>query len=228
MPNRALVLPQAGLDHRTFEDREMPVPGPGEVVVRLRGSSLNYHDFVVLQGMIPGMQFPRVPLSDGAGEVAAVGDGVARFAEGDRVCTSFFRDWVGGPPESHHWSSIFGDTLDGCAQQYLAVPQEVLTRTPTHLSDREAGTLTCAGVTASDAPAQKLDRAAAIAPTVVSPSRSVLLGAAPFVSSSSAWRSSEAHGRSGLPSGLYAVTAGFLFTFAGCECSSSLCVVVRS
>lgn len=148
MANRALVLPQAGLDHRTFEDREVPVPRPGEVVVRLRGSSLNYHDFVVLQGMIPSMQFPRVPLSDGAGEVAAVGDGVTRFAEGDRVCSGFFRDWAGGPPESHHWNSIFGDTIDGCAQQYLAVPQEVLARTPSHLSDREAGTLTCAGVTA--------------------------------------------------------------------------------
>ena len=83
MANRALVLPQSGLDHRTFENREMPVPGPGEVVVRLRGSSLNYHDFVVLQGMIPSMQFPRVPLSDGAGEVAALGEGVTRFAEVD-------------------------------------------------------------------------------------------------------------------------------------------------
>lgn len=148
MINRALVLPRAGLDHRAFEDREIPVPGPGEVVVRMRGSSLNYHDFVVLQGMIPTMQYPRVPLSDGAGEVASVGEGVTRFAEGDRVCSGFFRDWIGGPPESHHWNSIFGDTIDGCAQQYLAVPQDVLSRTPRHLSDREAGTLTCAGVTA--------------------------------------------------------------------------------
>jgi NADPH:quinone reductase-like Zn-dependent oxidoreductase len=118
------------------------------VVVRLRGSSLNYHDFVVLQGMIPTMQYPRVPLSDGAGEVSAVGEDVTRFAEGDRVCSGFFRDWVGGPPEAHHWGSIFGDTLDGCAQQYLAVPQDILVKTPSHLSDREAGTLTCAGVTA--------------------------------------------------------------------------------
>ena len=148
MRNRALVLPKAGLDHRTFEERELPTPRPGEVVVRLRGSSLNYHDFVVLQGMIPTMQYPRVPLSDGAGEVYAVGDGVTRFAEGDRVCSGFFRDWIGGPPEAHHWGSIFGDTLDGCAQQYLAVPQDILVNTPRHLSDREAGTLTCAGVTA--------------------------------------------------------------------------------
>jgi len=148
MRNRALVLPQAGLDHRRLEDREIPTPGPGEVVVRLRGSSLNYHDFVVLQGMIPTMQYPRVPLSDGAGEVSAVGEDVTRFAEGDRVCSGFFRDWVGGPPEAHHWGSIFGDTLDGCAQQYLAVPQDILVKTPSHLSDREAGTLTCAGVTA--------------------------------------------------------------------------------
>lgn len=148
MRNRALVLPQAGLDHRTLEDREVPTPAPGEVVVRLHASSLNYHDLVVLQGMIPSMQYPRVPLSDGAGEVSAVGEGVTRFAEGDRVCSGFFRDWIGGPPEAQHWGSIFGDTIDGCAQQYLAVPQDILVRTPSHLSDREAGTLTCAGVTA--------------------------------------------------------------------------------
>ena len=93
MSNRALVLQSPGLEALAFEDREVPTPGPGEAVVRLRASCLNYHDFVVLKGLQPSVEYPRVPLSDGAGEVVAVGEGVTRVVAGSRVCANFYRDW---------------------------------------------------------------------------------------------------------------------------------------
>jgi NADPH:quinone reductase-like Zn-dependent oxidoreductase len=148
MSNRALVLQSPGLEALAFEDREVPTPGPGEAVVRLRASCLNYHDFVVLKGLQPSVEYPRVPLSDGAGEVVAVGEGVTRVVAGSRVCANFYRDWVAGPPEPQHWASVFGDAIDGCAQQYLRLPADALAVTPSHLSDLEAATLPCAGVTA--------------------------------------------------------------------------------
>ena len=148
MSNQALVLQSPGLEGLAVEEREIPKPGPGEAVVRLQASCLNYHDFVVLKGLQPSVQYPRVPLSDGAGQVVAVGDGVARVSPGDRVCANFYRDWVAGPPQPQHWASVFGDAIDGCAQQYLQLPAEALSMTPAHLSDLEAATLPCAGVTA--------------------------------------------------------------------------------
>jgi NADPH:quinone reductase-like Zn-dependent oxidoreductase len=148
MKNRALVMQRAGLHGLAFEDREASEPGPGEALVRLRASCLNYHDLMVMLGRSPTLAYPRIPLSDGAGEVVAVGAGVRRVAQGDRVCPNFYRDWIAGPPEPHHWLTVFGDAIDGCGQQLLCLPAEALARIPDHLSNLEAATLPCAGVTA--------------------------------------------------------------------------------
>lgn len=80
-------------------ERDRPTPGPGEALVRVRACSLNYRDIAIASasGSYPGAEFPVVPLSDGAGEVVELGDGVDRFDEGDRVATAFFPDWIDGP-----------------------------------------------------------------------------------------------------------------------------------
>jgi NADPH:quinone reductase-like Zn-dependent oxidoreductase len=100
-----------------------------------------------LQGRIPG-PWPRVPMSDGAGEVVAVGARVRRVAVGDRVNAAFHPAWPSGPPTPERRRQVLGDTSDGCLQQYLRVDAAALVRIPPHLTDAEAATLPCAGVTA--------------------------------------------------------------------------------
>src|ERR1700712_2984961 len=94
MHNTAMVMPGPGAD-LTAEDRAVPEPAPGEAIVRVHASSLNYHDLVNLMGLING-PWPRVPMTDGAGEIVAVGDGVTSFALGDRVFGAFQPLWPEG------------------------------------------------------------------------------------------------------------------------------------
>jgi NADPH:quinone reductase-like Zn-dependent oxidoreductase len=141
-----MVMPDAGAPPEPVV-RDVPEPGPGQAVVRIRASSLNYHDVVNLAGLIRG-PWPRVPLSDGAGEVVAIGEGVRRLAVGDRVTAAFHPTWLQGPPTPAAKRSVLGDTCDGCLQQHLLVDAAALVRTPDHLTDAEAATIPCAGVTA--------------------------------------------------------------------------------
>ena len=147
--NTALVMPAAGAALR-FEERPVPEPGPGEALVRVRAVSLNYHDQVNLLGLITGPQhpWPRVPMSDGAGEVVAVGSEVETVSVGDRVMGAFHPLWLGGPPTPQVKRECPGDTGDGWLQQYVSFPAQALIATPSHLSDAEAATLPCAAATA--------------------------------------------------------------------------------
>jgi NADPH:quinone reductase-like Zn-dependent oxidoreductase len=129
------------------EQRPVPEPGPGEAVVRVRASSMNFHDLVNLMGVING-PWPRVPMTDGAGEVVAVGDGVTTVAVGDRVFGAFHPDWIDGRLTRARGHATPGDTEDGWLQQHRAFPAAALVPTPDHLSDAEAATLVCAGTTA--------------------------------------------------------------------------------
>jgi NADPH:quinone reductase-like Zn-dependent oxidoreductase len=129
------------------EQRPVPEPAPGEAVVRVRASSMNYHDFVNLLGLING-PWPRVPMTDGCGEVTAVGDGVRNVAVGDRVIVAFHPLWLQGPPTPAMKRLCPGDTGDGLLQQHFCVAANALVHAPVHLSDAEAATLPCAGVTA--------------------------------------------------------------------------------
>lgn len=130
-------------------DLPEPTPGPGEVAVRVRATSLNYRDLMVLKGQYnPRLALPAVPLSDGAGVVAAVGPGVNRFREGDRVEAAFMPAWVGGAASEAGAKSALGAGGTGMLAETVIVPESGLVTVPEHLTDDEAATLPCAAVTA--------------------------------------------------------------------------------
>ena len=122
-------------------------PGPGEIRVRLTASSLNFHDFAVVAGMIPAAE-GRIPMSDGAGTVEAVGEGVTAYKVGDLVVSLFFPDWDDGPVPPNALTNVPGDSTDGYAREVVVRPQHWFTRAPSGYSAAEAATLTCAGLTA--------------------------------------------------------------------------------
>ncbi len=122
-------------------------PGPGEIRVRLGASSLNYHDYGIVSGAMP-TEDGRIPMSDGAGEVTAVGPGVEEFSPGDSVVSVFFADWAEGPPPIADFTTTPGDGLDGYAREQVVAPARHFTRAPQGWSAEEAATITTAGLTA--------------------------------------------------------------------------------
>lgn len=142
-----LSLP-ASLDNLNLVDMAEPaVPGPGEITVRLRASSLNFHDYAVVKGMIPTMD-GRIPMSDGAGEVIAIGEGVSDYAVGDSVVSTFFPLWLDGQVPANGFANVPGDGIDGYAREAVTAPTSWFTPVPKGYSHAEAATLTCAGLTA--------------------------------------------------------------------------------
>ena len=128
----------------------LPDPGApraGEIRVRLHASSLNFHDFGVVNGRIPTVQ-GRIPMADGAGVVEEVGSGVSEFRVGEQVVSTFFTDWMSGPPTSVGFGSVAGDGVDGYAREVVVAPATFFTPVPSGYSHAEAATITTAGVTA--------------------------------------------------------------------------------
>jgi len=125
-----------------------PVPGPGQVAVKMRAASLNYRDLLTVQGKGGPFRLPLIPFSDGAGEVAAVGEGVTRIAVGDRVCPLFFQSWFDGRPTATSRRLALGGTRPGVLQETMLLDAEGVSRIPAHLSFQEAATLPCAALTA--------------------------------------------------------------------------------
>ncbi|WP_262272348.1 zinc-dependent alcohol dehydrogenase family protein [Microvirga yunnanensis] len=137
-----------GLDRLEPVDLPEPGgPGPGEIRVRLHASSLNYHDYGVVSGRMP-TEDGRIPMSDGAGVVEAVGEGLTEFAVGDHVVSCFFPGWLEGPPAVSDFSMVPGDGVDGYAREAVVRPATWFTRAPKGFSHAEAATLTTAGLTA--------------------------------------------------------------------------------
>ncbi|MGL4420573.1 MAG: zinc-dependent alcohol dehydrogenase family protein, partial [Gemmataceae bacterium] len=128
--------------------RSEPQAGPGRVIVRVRAVSLNYRDLINLQNKVGRKVAGRVPCSDGAGTVVAVGDGVTNVRVGDRVIGCFFQTWSDGPFEIRHHQADLGGTLDGMLTEYADLSADGVIPTPDYLSDEEAATLPCAAVTA--------------------------------------------------------------------------------
>ncbi len=131
-------------------ERDRPTPGPGEALVRMEACSLNYRDIAIASasGSYPGLDLPVVPLSDGAGEVVELGENVERFEEGDRIAPTFFPDWIDGPLTPGDNRRSPGGSIDGTLAEYITYPAESLVAVPDYLSFAEAGSLTCAAVTA--------------------------------------------------------------------------------
>jgi NADPH:quinone reductase-like Zn-dependent oxidoreductase len=141
-----------GLDALALVDRAEPEPGPGQVAVRVRAASLNYRDLLTVEGSYnPKQPLPLVPLSDGAGEVAAVGPEVTRVKEGDRVAGNFAQRWISGPPTRERLRSSLGGPLDGMAAKRVQLDAEGVVTIPDHLSFEEAACLPCAALTAWNA-----------------------------------------------------------------------------
>jgi NADPH:quinone reductase-like Zn-dependent oxidoreductase len=115
--------------------------------VEIKASSLNFHDYVVVTGLLP-TEDGRIPMSDGAGVVTAVGDGVTQFAAGDRVLSHFFPHWQDGGPSPARIQGIPGDNVDGFAATSVTMPVKAFSRMPDNLDFAAAATLTCAGLTA--------------------------------------------------------------------------------
>lgn len=137
------------IDNLVLHEEKTLKPGRREVLVRVRASSLNYRDLAILHGNYPMSCAPgHIPLSDGAGEVLEVGEGVSRFEVGSRVANIFFPRWFGGRFQLSAINEQYGSNSDGWLTEYKIVSEESLVAIPPHQSFEEAATLPCAALTA--------------------------------------------------------------------------------
>jgi len=143
----AVVRLPTSLESLSIEDQAEPAITAGKLKVRWHALSLNFHDYAVVAGMLPAVD-GRIPISDGAGEIVAVGEGVSGWAVGDKVMSLFFPDWQDGEPTAATTSRLGGDSTDGCAVEFSLVDPDKLTRIPKGYSFAEAATLPCAALTA--------------------------------------------------------------------------------
>jgi NADPH:quinone reductase-like Zn-dependent oxidoreductase len=141
--------PLRGLDGLSARPRQVPEPGPGQVVVRMRAASLNRRDVMLMEGTYPLPAVPEViPVSDGVGEVVAAGAGVTRVAVGERVTSTYYLYWIDGPQRLAHVREQYGANHDGWLASYVVLEADSVVRVPGHLTDAEAASLTCGGVAA--------------------------------------------------------------------------------
>jgi NADPH:quinone reductase-like Zn-dependent oxidoreductase len=141
-----------GIDSLEFTERPDPEPGPGQVVIRVHAISFNFRDLMMVKGLYnPKLRLPRIPGSDGAGEVVALGPGVSIWRGGDRVTGIFMQNWLDGPPAPQKVKGALGGDIDGMLAEYVVLNENGLVPIPDHMSYQEAATLPCAAVTAWNA-----------------------------------------------------------------------------
>lgn len=137
------------LDGLTLMERSTPTPAPGQILVRIRAVSLNYRDLMIVLGKYGGTTPPDlVPLSDGAGEVVAVGAGVSRVRVGDRVAGIFFQTWLDGGIRAAYHASALGGARDGMLAEHVVLSEDGVVKLPDYLTYEEGASLPCAAVTA--------------------------------------------------------------------------------
>jgi NADPH:quinone reductase-like Zn-dependent oxidoreductase len=145
---KAYEIQKFGLDGLILVDRPQPEPKAGQVLLKMKAASLNFRDLLTVTGKYnPRMRLPQIPLSDGAGEVVAVGEGVTRVKVGDRVANTFFEKWVAGDLTEEGSKSALGAGRDGILAEYVALDEDGVVLVPEHLTDEEAATLPCAALT---------------------------------------------------------------------------------
>ncbi|MCP5085982.1 MAG: NAD(P)-dependent alcohol dehydrogenase [Rhodobacteraceae bacterium] len=140
-------------DNIRLGERPDPEPGPGEVLLKMKAASLNYRDYVMCQqgyGRRSGT-LPLVPVSDGAGQVIAVGEGVSRVAVDDLVCPIFGQTWLNGLLRAGYWTGLLGGPRDGVMQEFMVLSEDGVVKAPHRWSPVQAATLPCAAVTAWNA-----------------------------------------------------------------------------
>jgi NADPH:quinone reductase-like Zn-dependent oxidoreductase len=146
---KAYELQNFSFDSLVLTERPEPRPGPRQVQLAMRAWSLNYRDLLIVRGLYnPKLRLPLVPLSDGVGEVVAVGAGVTRVKVGDRVASTFMPKWTAGALTETAARSDLGGSLDGVLAETVVLDEDGVVRVPDHLTDEEAATLPCAAVTA--------------------------------------------------------------------------------
>jgi NADPH:quinone reductase-like Zn-dependent oxidoreductase len=139
----------SGLDALKPVERQRPVIGPNQVLVRVHAASLNYRDMMIAGGgYARGVKLPLIPLSDGAGEIVETGGAVTRVKKGDRVCGTFFQRWIAGPARPDIQEAALGGSADGMLTEFPLLEGDGVVPIPAHLSYEEAATLPCAALTA--------------------------------------------------------------------------------
>jgi NADPH:quinone reductase-like Zn-dependent oxidoreductase len=143
------IVATKGFDGLRIAERPTPKPGPRQVLVRMHAASFNWRDMMILNGgYVRGVSLPRIPLSDGAGEIVECGAEVTRVKPGDKVCSTFFQTWMNGPVFAEAQDAALGGTAEGVLGEYIVLEGEGVTKFPEHLSYEEAATLPCAALTA--------------------------------------------------------------------------------
>ena len=143
---RVWQISSFGIDSLELVERPTPQPGAGEVLMKIHAVSLNFRDLMMVKGLYnPKLKLPLIPCSDGAGEVAAVGEGVRAWKSGDRVCGIFMQNWIECAAAPAKVRSALGGDVDGMLAEYVVLKEDGL------VSFEEAATLPCAAVTAWNA-----------------------------------------------------------------------------
>lgn len=143
------ITSPTGLDALRLTELPRPEPGPGKILVRIRACSINYRDLAMPRGgYARNDKMPLIPLSDGAGDVVAVGPGVTEFVEGDQVAGCFFQDWEDGMPSESQFRTALGGGVDGVLAEYVVLAQRGAVKIPAGYSYEQAASLPCAAVTA--------------------------------------------------------------------------------
>jgi NADPH:quinone reductase-like Zn-dependent oxidoreductase len=146
------ITSDGGIDALKLAEVQSRAPGPGEVAVRIRANAINFRDLMMIKDPVPRrVAYPRVPNSDGAGEVTEVGAGVTGVKVGDRITSCFFQRWTDGPCSADAMASALGGAVDGVLAEEAVLRADGVVPVPAHLSCAEAATLPCAALTAWNA-----------------------------------------------------------------------------
>lgn len=149
---KAWRISNFGIDNLSLDELPTPQPGPGQVLIAVKGVSLNFRDLSMVKGTYnPRLKLPRIPCSDGAGVIEAVGEGVTALKPGDKVAGIFMQNWLDGASTPEKQKGALGGDIDGMLAEYVLLPETGVVPTPAHLSLEEAATLPCAAVTAWNA-----------------------------------------------------------------------------